>query len=183
MNALNHATERLLSPRRQPIADAQFLHALRLLVPGLTRLAETGPGDHEALVACVFGAHLSDSTNVLGGIGHAIAHVLGGRYGVSHGVANGIVLPRALLDAAPRYPDAIAAIAHTLGVADDAEELEGFLVELVAGLGLPSRLSQIGVPRGELPAIVADTLADFSAADAERGITASAVQALLERAY
>jgi alcohol dehydrogenase len=134
-------------------------------------------------VSCVIGAHLSESTNVLGGIGHAIAHVLGGRYRVSHGVANGIVLPRALRQAAPERPETIWMIAHTLVVADDAEELERFLLELVADVGLPTRLREIGVPRAELPAIVAETLMDFSAADAASGITASSVLALLERAY
>jgi maleylacetate reductase len=183
MNALNHATERLLSPRRQPIADAQFLHAVRLLVPGLRQLARAGTKDREALVSCVIGAHLSGSTNVLGGVGHAIAHVLGARYEVGHGVANGIVLPRALRHAAPGHPETIAMIAGTLGVANDADELERVLVELVTGIGLPSRLSEIGVPRSDLPEIVSDTLADFSTAVATPGLTASSVQALLERAY
>lgn len=183
MNALNHATERLLSPRRQPIADAQFLHAMHLLVPGLRQLAGTGTEDRGALVSCMIGAHLSGSTNVLGGVGHAIAHVLGARYDVGHGVANGIVLPRAFRHAAPEHPDATAMIAGALGVANDADELERELVELVIGTGLPSRLSEIGVPRSDLPAIVTDTLADFSTAAATPGLTASSVQALLERAY
>lgn len=183
MNAVNHATERLVSPRHQPIADAQFLHALRLLVPALRRLAAGGPGDDEALVGCMLGAHLSESTNVLGGIGHAIAHVLGGRYGVSHGVANGIVMPRALLAAAARSPGPVSLIAQTLGAPDDPKELERFFVQFVAGLGLPTCLKAIGVPRSDLPAIVADTLDDFSAADPARGITARSVRALLERAY
>jgi alcohol dehydrogenase class IV len=183
MNALNHALERLLSPRHQPLADAQFLHALRLLVPGLRRLAQVGVVDRATLAGCILGAHLSDSTNVLGGIGHAIAHVLGGRYRVSHGVANAVVMPAAIGDAARERPEKVGLVAEVLGLPASAHAIERFLNEYVAKLGLPHRLAQIGVPRADLAAIAADTLADISASASARSFTRRSVEALLARAY
>jgi alcohol dehydrogenase class IV len=61
--------------------------------------------------------------------------------------------------------------------ADVAEALAGF----VRGLGLPSRLRDLGVPREDIPAIAAEVLQDFSAS--RLGLTAAEVEAMLERAW
>jgi alcohol dehydrogenase len=185
LNALHHAVGRLFSPFRQPIADAQFLQALRLLPPALRRLREAGTGDREALSAAVLGAHVSESTNVLGGIGHAVAHVLGGRYGVSHGVAHGIAMPRAMVfnAASDPSPAALACAALGLDGTDPVDRLERHLLALIADLGLPTRLRDIDVPETDLPAIAADVLGDFSAAAAGREVSAEAVETLLRRAW
>ena len=185
LNALHHAIGRLFSRRRQPLADAQFLQALRLLPEALRRLRANGCEDRAALASAMLGAHSSESTNVLGGIGHAVAHVLGGRYGVSHGVAHGIAMPRAMVfnaEADPA-PAALACAALGLGGGDPVAELETFLLELIAGLGIPTRLRDIGVPEAEIGAIAADVLGDFSAAAAGREAGVAAVETLVRRAW
>jgi len=80
MNALNHAFERLLSPGHQPIADAQFLHALRRSCRACAGWV-VGTADQEALTACILGAQPVGVDQRPGGIGHAIAHVLGAATG------------------------------------------------------------------------------------------------------
>lgn len=183
MNALNHAVERLTSPARQPIADAGFLHALRLLMPGLEDLG-AGPvaGRSTALEDCMLGAHLSSSTNVFGGVGHAIAHVLGGRYAVAHGVANGIVLPHAVRLAARLEPASTATLETELGVAS-ADGVADALTDFVERLRLPGRLRDVGIARGDLEGIGPEVLEDFSAAAARQGLTLGAVAGVLRAAW
>jgi alcohol dehydrogenase class IV len=185
LNALHHAVGRLFSPLRQPIADAQFLQALRLLPPALRRLRAAGQADGDALAGAILGAHVSESTNVLGGIGHAVAHVLGGRYGVSHGIAHGIAMPRAMVFNAAGDPSPAARACATLGLAgaDPVDQLEHFLLTLITDLGLPARLRDIGVPQPDIAGIAADVVGDFSAAVAGREASAEAVETLLRRAW
>lgn len=187
LNAMHHAIGRLFSARRQPIADGQFLQSLRLLPPSLRRLRSAGCGDRVALASAILGAHVSESTNVLGGIGHAVAHVLGGRYGVSHGVAHGIAMPRAMAFEAARDPSPAWAALAALGASPAAgpaavRGLERLLLALIADLRLPTRLRDVGVPRADVPAIAADVLGDFSAAAADPA-AGSAVEDLVRRAW
>jgi alcohol dehydrogenase class IV len=188
MNAVNHAVERLAAADRQPLADAAFIHALRLLLPALEGVRASAGRDEGQLAQCLLGAHLSISTNVRGGIGHAIPHVLGGRYGAGHGVANGVAMPYAAAHAGERDPRALDRVRAELVAqgrlapertepADVAEALAGF----VRRLGLPSRLRDLGVPREDIPAIAAEVLQDFSATRLD--LTRAEVETLLERAW
>jgi alcohol dehydrogenase len=188
MNAVNHAVERLAATNREPLGDAQFLHALRLLLPALERLRGSGGDDRGALGDALLGAHLSMSTNVRGGIGHAIPHVLGGRYGIGHGVANGVAMPYAAELNGTRDPGSLDLVADELirqgrldAGAATPEGVAAALAAFVRGLGLPHRLRDLGVPREDVPGIAVEVVQDFSAATL--GIPVEDVQRLLERAW
>ncbi len=174
-NAINHAIERIVSPSHQPIGDAAFLHALRLLMPALQVIGSDAPLDEPVLTDAALGAHLSESTNVLGGIGHAIAHVLGGRYRVPHGTAHGLGMIPGLRLAGPRHPAGIVRIHDVLrdvgclAAGDTALDaviasFQGFL----ARLGRPARLRDIGIAEADLAAIARDVMGDFSVASSGR---------------
>jgi alcohol dehydrogenase class IV len=166
MNAMHHAVGRLLSTSHQPIADGQFLQALRLLGPALARLGAQGADDRDALGDAIVGAHLSGSTNVVGGIGHGVAHVLGGRYGIPHGVAHALALvhvtaPLTAHDL-PRARLIADALEVSVGERSSAEALHAWLRDLLSTLQLPARLRDAGVPQNDIDAICADVAADFS---------------------
>jgi maleylacetate reductase len=188
MNAVNHAVERLAAPNRQPLADAAFVHALRLLLPALEAVRASQGADEAALADCLLGAHLSISTNVRGGIGHAIPHVLGGRYGIGHGVANGVAMPYAAAHAGRRDPGSLDLVRGELAAQgrldagrSEPEDVAAALAAFVAGLDLPSRLRDLGVPHDDIPAIASDVLEDFSAA--RLGLRRDEVETLLENAW
>jgi alcohol dehydrogenase class IV len=188
MNAVNHAVERLAAANRQPLADAAFVHALRLLMPALEAVHAAAEADLEALADCLLGAHLSISTNVRGGIGHAIPHVLGGRYGIGHGVANGVAMPYAAAYAGRRDRAALELVRAELVAqgrlatrAREPGDVAAALATFVSGLGLPSRLRDLGVPHGDVPAIATEVLEDFSAA--RLGLSRAEVEELLESAW
>lgn len=185
LNAINHAVERLCAPTHQPIADAQFIHALKLLLPSLPRLQAEGGG--QALIDAMIGAHLSESTNVLGGIGHAIAHVLGGMYKIPHGVAHGLSLIPGVRHAGPSNSNGVATVLirfQEAGFAPIGAEGVSALTDAIRlylqNLGLPSRLRDVGVARAAVASIARDVTLDISAARAVRdGLTAAALEPML----
>lgn len=104
-------------------------------------------------------------THALGST-HALSHPAGAQFGVPHGVANAIHLPHVIRFNAAGGP-AIAAryrdVAEVLGLetgGDVGETLAGHVTELVDGLGLPTRLSQAGVPENGIPALVEGAMGD-----------------------
>jgi alcohol dehydrogenase class IV len=187
MNAMNHAVERLCSPKLQPIVTPMLTGALRLLIPWLPVLARDGVGYVEALAHVALGAHISESTEVPSGIGHAIAHQLGGRYRLGHGTLNGIVMPACLEFVEPVRPDAVRSLQASLAdLAGGGEELwlPDFLRDFVRSLGLPVRLREVGVPADELPLVAEAVLDDFSTPSSARPITgADDVLGVLRRCW
>jgi len=105
MDALTHAVEGTTSTGAEPIADSMGLHAIRLIFKYLP-IAVREPGNIEArghmLIASSL-AGLCFGNTMCGGV-HAMAHALGGKYGVPHGMGNGIMLPIVMefnIEAAP----------------------------------------------------------------------------------
>jgi alcohol dehydrogenase class IV len=90
-----------------------------------------------------------------------MAQALGGRYGISHGALNAVVLPPALRFNEPvagaeiaRFGQAIGASADVPGGVQDLARLAGF-----------ERLRDLGVPEPELP-VVAEATAERAGAKA-----------------
>ena len=86
---------------------------------------------------------------------HAIAHSLGGQYGVPHGLANAVILPYVL----EAYGEAAHKKLHQLGVAagvcdatdSDAEGAAKFIAaikELNASMNIPEKIS--GIKRDDI---------------------------------
>jgi alcohol dehydrogenase class IV len=90
-------------------------------------------------------------------LAHAMAQVIGGRYGLPHGTLNGICLPPVLRFNATFAPDAVARFGEAAGDPDDPAGR----VEALAALAGPTRLRDLGVPEPDLP--------ELAAATAERG--------------
>jgi maleylacetate reductase len=160
MRAVDHAVETLCSVSSQPLPDAAALHALRLLGRGL-RAVKTVPGDLDARGDCQIGAWLSISGGSAGvpmGASHGIGHVLGGTAGVPHGYTSCVMLPHVLRFNAAARTERQGWVADALGrpgvAAGDA------VAELVAGLGLPGRLRDVGVRQDELDLLARESMHD-----------------------
>jgi alcohol dehydrogenase class IV len=163
MDAMTHAIEGYVSSQWSPHQDARSLHALRLIRENLERAVAT-PEDEDARGNMLVAANLAMAIE-LGSV-HAMSHPVGARFGVPHGVANAIHLPHVIrFNAAggPDIADRYADIADVLGVergADVGEALGQHITELVAGLGLPTRLSEVGVPESGIADLVEGAMGD-----------------------
>jgi maleylacetate reductase len=160
IRAVDHAVEDICSPECQPISEGASYHALKLLGRGLSGV-KADPLDLEARLDCQLGAWMSmvgSQTGVPKGASHGIGHVLGGTAHVPHGFTSCVMLPHVL-----RFNEAVnaerqALVSEALGrpnlPAADA------VAQLIAGLGLPGRLRDVGVKPEQL-----DRIAELSMHD------------------
>jgi alcohol dehydrogenase class IV len=166
LDAMTHAIEGYVSTEWSPHQDARSLHALRMIRDNLERAVSDPKGD-EARGNMLIAANIA-ITIWLGAV-HAMSHPAGALFGVPHGVANAIHLPHVIRfnaeggpDIADRYRD----LAELFGLESggpDAEVGDAFAVhvrELVERLGLPTRLSEAGVPEAGIPELVEGAIGD-----------------------
>ena len=167
MDAMTHAIESYVSLEWNPFQEARSMQALRLIRSNLERAVNDGPGDEEARGNMLVAASLAIAIEL--GSTHAMSHPCGGLYGVPHGVANAINLPHVIRfnaeagdDVADRYRDVCEALGIESGGSGAAvgDNLAGHVTQLVEGLGLPTRLSQVGVPEDGIPALVEGAMGD-----------------------
>jgi acetaldehyde dehydrogenase/alcohol dehydrogenase len=174
VDALTHALEAAVSIFASPYTDAFAMQAVNLILRNLP-LAHAEGSNLEARTAMANAATIAGLafSNAFVGVCHALAHAVGGRFGVPHGRANGIFLPHVLrynaalpskFMPAPGYtayvaPDKYAQIAYVFGLGGrGAEERRARLFERVDELldevGIPRSLADAGVPRDEFEAAV-----------------------------
>ena len=167
MDALTHNIESYLSTVVHPICDSIALGGIRLVAGSLERAVRNGQ-DLEARADMMMAA-------LMGGIAfqkdlgaaHALAHPLSTLAGVPHGLANAIALPHVLAynrdPAASRLRDVAGALGCDIsgrsdpGAADLAVEA---VRDLLARIGLPSRLSEVGVTKAHIGPLAAQAAAD-----------------------
>jgi alcohol dehydrogenase class IV len=169
MNAIHHCLEAYYSKGAQPITDAFAVAALRGLLRSLPRLAPSEPSPSlDAYQDAIEAASMSGLTyaNSWLGIGHSVCHSLGGRYGLSHGLANSVMVLKSLRFNFAAARGRLAELARAAGVSGDPDD-ERAATELVAriegladGLGTPKSLSAIGLPAGQFEMIAKDVLGD-----------------------
>ena len=143
--AMDHGIEAICSIRGNALVDAVCLQGLRYLHDGLLRTKED-PDDEEARINCQLGSWMSAfglQARVPMGASHAIGHVLGGTCDVPHYFCTAVMMPSVLRYNRPATGQAQKSIAAALGAPelDAGEAFAGF----VAKLGLPRRLSDVGV--------------------------------------
>jgi alcohol dehydrogenase class IV len=158
VDTLTHAIEAYVSSLSWPLTDPHAIHAVELVMQHLPTAVKSK--DMEALegmsIACLE-AGIAFSNAILGAV-HALAHPLGGFYDIHHGMANSILLPVVARRNLEHSPDKYARIAVAMGVKANGQsttELGLQVIEIIerllADIELPTRLSQLGVKREDIP--------------------------------
>jgi alcohol dehydrogenase class IV len=161
LNTFAFVLEGLLSPSADPIADALLMHGLRLTARILPdpALATDAALRCDLVLAAVIGGQGSNATGA--GIVTTLGHVIGARHGVENGVANIIVLPHALRFNGEAAAPGLAKVATALGVAPDVDAVIAGVDRMLAPLGLPRRLRDVGVPQDALADMAKLGMADW----------------------
>ena len=158
LNAFVMAIQGLESATREPLADALLLHAVRLLRANLAKLAGA-PGSSairlQLMLAALLAGQGTDYTS--GGLASVIGHCVGARFALENGVTNAILLPHTIEFNKIATGERLAEVGEMFGVADAGRAVAGFF----AGLGLPSRLRDVGVTEAALPLIAQDAGSDW----------------------
>jgi alcohol dehydrogenase class IV len=153
MDAMCHAIEGLHSLQREPIADGIALHAIRLIKEFLPRAVKDGK-DMVARGQMLIAANMAGVafSNAQVGMVHALAHSVGARFKVHHGLANSILLPSCLKYNADEcggiYLDVLSAMGVDIGGISPEEAgnvLADKITEFTRKLCLPQRLRDVGV--------------------------------------
>ena len=190
MNALAHCVEAIYSTHTQPITQALCLSGVRRLASFLPQAVEhpedLGVLGEVQMGACLAGMGVYSSWT---GIHHAVVHVIGGRFRISHASIHALVLPYAMRWNLDATVAAQARIARAMGIGDlDDQEAAAAapeaVLEMNRRMGLPLKLRDLGVPREALSTLAEDALGDFSVYTNPKPISSpSQVQELLEMAW
>ncbi len=155
IRAVDHAVEDICSIDGQPLSEGCSVEALRRLGRGLTGV-KADPRDLDARLDCQMGAWLSmigSQSGVSKGASRGIGHVLGGTAGVPHGYTSCVLLPHVLRFNHAVNADKQVRVSEALG--RPGELAADVVSALIAGLGLPTRLRDVGV-RGEQLDLIAE---------------------------
>lgn len=171
MDALTHAIEALVTPGAYPVTDATALATVRLIFDYLPRAVKDG-NDIEAREQMVYAIFLGGLAFNNAGLGyvHAMAHQLGGVYDLPHGVCNAMLLPFVEEENAKHVPEKFRAIARAIGMDDqgkDDAECARFVINKISELshevGIPAKLSELGVDDPDLNLLADNAMKDACA--------------------
>lgn len=169
MDAMTHAVEAMISTNHMPPADALAAHAIGLLLEYLPRAVQNGSDLTARAMTLIASAEAGQAfQNAYVGVVHALAHALGGMFGVPHGIANAMFLAEGMAYNLPAAEPRLAAVARAMGIPPspdprhDGEAAISRMREFHRALGLPQRLSELKVDPARLEDCAKSALADPS---------------------
>jgi len=169
IDALCHAIESYTSINASPMSEMISLEAIRLISDNLRTAVHDG-SNLEAREAMLLGSLYAGLGLANAGVTavHSLSYPLGGKYGISHGLANTIMLPRVMAFNLPGAREKFVDIAEIMGeMVDDLplREAAYLAVEAVEALiedcGIFTTLEELEIPEADFPelATVAMTVA------------------------
>jgi alcohol dehydrogenase class IV len=172
LNALGHAAEAMCVPTGNPVVELVACEAGRLLAGAFGR----GEPDRDALaLGALLGGYALDAAAL--GLHHVLAQTLVRGGGIGHGPANAVMLPHTLGALAWRFPRQLDALGSALD--EDPADVAG----RVAALAGATRLRDLGVDAGVLPACADEAAARSELDNTPPRAGRAEILALYEHAY
>jgi len=151
IDAISHALETAVTTRRNPISGRFSLEAWSRLASGFPRVVDN-PADIEARQAMLYGAHLAGAAieNSMLGATHALANPLSAHYGMTHGVAIGLMLPHVIRFNQDVVGEIYLELLDAVGMAEvdgqgPGETLARTVERMREAAGLPSTLAECDI--------------------------------------
>lgn len=191
MDALTHAIEGYITKGAWELSDMFELKAIELISKNLRAATANGKDmvarENMALAQYVAGMAFS---NVGLGCVHSMAHPLGARFDIAHGVANALLLPIVMEYNMPAAIDKYCDIAKAMGVdisgmtkEQGAKAAVEAVKKLSLDLNIPQALRKINIPKDALEQLSKDAFADVCTGGNPREITEKDILALYQKAY
>jgi len=183
MDVLSHNIEAYLASGYHPMADGIAVRAIRMAAVHLPKAVENGKNQtarQEMLMASTMGAVAFQKGL---GVIHSLAHPLSSVAGLSHGLANAIMLPHAVRFNGKSIPGRVALVANAMGGRDTTVDgAAKALSDLVKKIGLPTKLSEVGVEQKQIPTLVKKAMEDGCHASNARECNPDDMEALFKAA-
>ena len=151
MDALTHAVEAYIGHSNTKETSAKAEQATKMIFENLETAYNNGSDIHarEQMLLASHYAGIAFTRAYVGNV-HAIAHNLGGFYGVPHGLANAIILPYVLDYYGDTAYERLARLSEFAGVAKDGqsdeEKAKAFIQEIRdmnARMNIPDKIDKI----------------------------------------
>jgi len=109
-------------------------------------------------------AAIMGATGFQKGLGaiHALSHPIGAIYHLHHGTTNAVCMPAVLQFNRPAITDVMGEAANYLGVSGGFDGFCAYVDDLNTSLGIPKKLSGLGIENPDVERIVAGALIDPS---------------------
>jgi alcohol dehydrogenase class IV len=176
MDALTHLVEAYLAKGFHPICDGIALEGISLVAQHLVDCVQFAKrlAAGETLTASETDAHLLARGGMLNasmmgaiafqkglGVTHSCAHALSTVCDLHHGLANGVMLAAAMRFNLPTSPDRFLRMARLLDPqATDGQAFIDWIATLRDTIGIPSTLTELGIPKNTIDRLVEVSLRD-----------------------
>ena len=171
IDALTHSIEALVTPGAYQVTDVMAEAAVKLIFENLSTAVKDGHNldARENMVYAIFLAGMAFNNAGLGYV-HAMAHQLGGLYDLPHGVCNAMLLPIVERENAKVVPERFRRIAEVIGMTIEGksdQECADYVIDQIKALskevGIPEKLSELGVNEVDLDKLAENSLLDACA--------------------
>ncbi len=182
LDAFVHCVEAYSSPHYHPMSQGIALEGMKLVVESLPRAYADGT-DIEAR-ANMMSAAAMGATAFQKGLGaiHAMSHPIGAHFNTHHGTTNAVCLPAVLDFNAPAIAERFDQAAGYLGITGGFDGFCSFVQGFNDSLGIPRKLSEMGVTEASIPDLVAGAITDPSCGGNPIELTESGLEALFNAA-
>lgn len=159
IDALCHAIESYTSVKASPMSEMISLEAICLISANLRTCVHDG-ANLEAREQMLLGSLYAGLGLANAGVGavHSLSYPLGGKYGVSHGLANTVMLPHVMSFNLPGALEKFAVIAEAMGeIVDDLPLREAAFLAvdavqaIIEDCGVYTTLEDLNIPEEDFP--------------------------------
>ena len=191
MDALTHAIEGYITKGAWHLSNILEINAIKIISDNLREATFNGSNmkarEQMALGQYVAGMAFS---NVGLGCVHSMAHPLGARFDIPHGVANALLLPTVMEFNMPSSIIKYGRIARAMGVdtegmtdEESAMAAVNAVKQLSLDLGIPQTLREIGIPEEALEQLAKDAFGDVCTGGNPQPITEEDILALYKKVF
>lgn len=180
LDAFAHCVEAFSSPHYHPMSQGMALEGMRLVKDYLPRAY--GDGNDLEARAHMMSAAMIGATAFQKGLGaiHAMSHPIGAVFGTHHGTTNAVCMPAVLQLNAPEIRDRFRTAAAYLDIEGGFDGFCAFVQEFNDSLGIPRKLSDLGVDAARIDELVSEAIKDPSCGGNPVKLTEANLRALFE---
>lgn len=190
MDALTHAIEGYITKGAHALSDLLCWNSIKFIADNLEKAVKNG-ADDAAREGMAYGSYVAGMafSNVGLGIVHSMAHPLGARYDIAHGVANALLLPFVMEYNMSACKKKYGDIARAMGVdikgkteGEAAQAAVDAVKKLSKAIGIPQTLSEIGIKEEQLPQLAQDAFIDPCTGGNPKDVTVEDILAIYKKA-
>ncbi len=191
MDALTHAIEGYITKGAWHLSNILEINAIKIIADNLREATFNGSNMHarEQMALGQYVAGMAFSNVGLGCV-HSMAHPLGARFDIAHGVANALLLPTVMEFNMPSSIIKYGRIARAMGVdttgmtdEEAAKAAVDAVKQLSIDLEIPQTLREIGIPEEALEQLANDAFNDVCTGGNPQPITEEDILALYKKVY